>query len=392
MKRSALIISACIILFLSAAIVAAREDSSIIVDEIQICTSVEDREPVDAGQSFSEDIYKLYCFTRLKSNQDNTSISHVWYYNDKEMTNIALGVHAKNWRTWSSKIILKGWTGNWRVDVLSPLGEVLTSKGFSIFSLAEPAKEYAPSAGQPGKDVEWVPSSLIMADRMLELAKVTPEDYVIDLGSGDGRIVISAAKLGARALGIEYNPDLVRFSRKIAAEEGVSDKATFEEDDLFRTDFSKATVITMFLRKDINLVLRPKILDLKPGTRIVSNTFDMGEWKADKVITVEDNDYYFRYCDAHFWVVPAKVEGTWKLPQGELTLEQNFQMINGTLKYGSVTTPISGKMTGDRISFTADGVQYAGRVTGDQMELETNDIINSKWRATRLESLMEPHG
>jgi hypothetical protein len=138
--------------------------------------------------------------------------------------------------------------------------------------------------------------------------------------------------------------------------------------------------------------LRPKILDLKPGTRIVSNTFDMGEWKADKVITVEDNDYYFRYCDAHFWVVPAKVEGTWKLPQGELTLEQNFQMINGTLKYGSVTTPISGKMTGDRISFTADGVQYAGRVTGDQMELETNDIINSKWRATRLESLMEPHG
>src|SRR5512134_239102 len=148
---------------------------------------------------------------------------------------------------------------------------------------AQPAKqEFQPEVGQEGKDVVWVPSPQTVVNKMLDMAKVTPKDYVIDLGSGDGRTVITAAKRGAKALGIEYNPDMVELSKRNAAKEGVSDKATFMKADLFESDFSQATVISMFLLPDINIRLRPKILNLKPGTRIVSNSFDMEEWKADE--------------------------------------------------------------------------------------------------------------
>ena len=133
--------------------------------------------------------------------------------------------------------------------------------------------ELAPAAGQGGKDVHWLPTSEALVDKMLDLAKVTPDDSVMDLGSGDGRIVIAAARRGVRqAVGIEYDPDMVTLSQAIAAQQGVGDKVTFVKADLFETDLSPATVITMFLLPDINLRLRPKILDLKPGTRIVSNT------------------------------------------------------------------------------------------------------------------------
>src|SRR5499425_3217312 len=227
---------------------------------------------------------------------------------------------------------------------------------------AQPAKEYEPSVGQEGKDVVWVPTPQALVDKMLDMAKVTPKDYVIDLGSGDGRTVITAAKRGAKALGIEYNPDMVELSKRNAAKEGVSDKASFVKADLFETDFSQAQVITMFLLPSINMKLRPKILDLKPGTRIVSNTFDMGEWKPDETAKVSGCE---SWCTAHLWIVPAKVGGTWKLPQGELSLKQTFQMISGTLKNGNVITPISGKLNGDEISFTAGGAQYTGRVNGN---------------------------
>ncbi|HET8563525.1 MAG TPA: class I SAM-dependent methyltransferase, partial [Candidatus Binatia bacterium] len=151
----------------------------------------------------------------------------------------------------------------------------------SVLAQAQPAKEpYEPRVGQEGKDVVWVPTPQELVEKMLDMGKVTPKDYVIDLGSGDGRTVISAAKRGARALGIEYNPEMVDLSKRNAAKEGISDKANFVKADLFESDFSQATVITMFLLPDINLKLRPKILDLKPGTRIVSNTFTMGEWTA----------------------------------------------------------------------------------------------------------------
>ena len=128
-----------------------------------------------------------------------------------------------------------------------------------------------------------MPTSQALVDKMLDMAKVTPQDFVIDLGSGDGRTVITAAKRGARAMGIEYNPDMVELSKRNAAAAGLSeDKAKFMKADLFETDFTQATVITMFLLPSINLKLRPKILDMKPGTRVVSNTFTMEDWEPDE--------------------------------------------------------------------------------------------------------------
>jgi SAM-dependent methyltransferase len=197
------------------------------------------------------------------------------------------------------------------------------------FAQAQKQEEYEPQVGQPGKDVVWVPTEEALVDRMLDMAKVTPEDYVIDLGSGDGRTVIAAAKRGAHALGIEYNPDMVELSIRNAANAGMSDRAKFVKADLFESDFSKATVITMFLLPQINLRLRPKLLDLKPGTRIVSNSFSMDEWEADETSTLEGDCR--TWCTAFLWIVPAKVEGKWKLQDGELTLGQQFQKVSGTL-------------------------------------------------------------
>jgi hypothetical protein len=242
---------------------------------------------------------------------------------------------------------------------------------------AQPAQEFQPQVGQEGKDVIWVPTPQELVDKMLDMAKVTPKDYVIDLGSGDGRTVITAAKRGAKALGIEYNPDMVELSKRSAAKEGVADKASFMKADLFESDFSQAQVITMFLLSSINMKLRPKILDLKPGTRIVSNTFDMGEWKPDQTATVPGCN---SWCTAHLWIVPAKVEGAWNLTQGELTLKQTFQMISGTLKSGHSVTPINGKLNGDQISFTAGNISYTGRVSGNSMD---GSASATKWSASR---------
>ena len=252
-----------------------------------------------------------------------------------------------------------------------------------VYAQAQPAKEpYEPRVGQEGKDVVWVPSPQTVVNKMLDMAKVTPKDYVIDLGSGDGRTVITAAKRGAKAQGIEYNPDMVELSKRNAAKEGLSDKVTFAKADLFESDFSQATVITMFLLPDINLKLRPKILDLKPGTRIVSNTFTMGEWTADETATV--NEDCQSYCTALLWIVPAKVAGTWQLPQGELALKQTFQMISGTIRSGNVSTPITnGRLRGDQISFSAGGNQYTGRVNGNVIEGNVKGGTDPKWRATR---------
>lgn len=240
------------------------------------------------------------------------------------------------------------------------------------------AKEYQPEVGQAGKDVVWVPTPQALVDRMLDMAKVTSKDYVIDLGSGDGRTVITAAKRGAKALGIEYNPDMVELSKRNAAKEGVTDKASFMKADLFETDFSQAQVITMFLLPSINMKLRPRILALKPGTRIVSNSFDMEDWKPDETANVEGCN---NWCTAHLWIVPARVNGTWKTPQGELAIKQTFQMISGTLRNGNVVAPIQGKLNGDQISFTANGMQYTARVNGDSMEGSSG---NAKWSASRV--------
>lgn len=221
--------------------------------------------------------------------------------------------------------------------------------------------EFKPQSGQEGKDVVWVPTPETLVNKMLEMAKLTARDTLFDLGSGDGRTVIAAAKRGARSTGVEYNPKMVELSRRLAQQEGVGDKARFVEGDLFKTDFSKATVLTLFLMTDLNLKLRPIILDMRPGTRVVSNTFTMGEWQADDSQSVTDKEGCAGYCTAHLWIVPAKVAGRWKLPAGELTLMQSFQTVSGTLG----GNPISGAtLRGDQITFNAGNAQYAARVRG----------------------------
>jgi hypothetical protein len=245
---------------------------------------------------------------------------------------------------------------------------------------AQPAKqEFKPEVGQEGKDVIWVPTPQELVEKMLDIAKVTPQDYVIDLGSGDGRTVITAAKHGAKALGIEYNPDMVELSKRNAAKEGVSDKATFMKADLFEADLSQAQVITMFLLPDINLKLRPKLLNLKPGTRVVSNSFTMGEWQADETASVKNG--CASYCTAYLWIVPAKVDGTWHLSQGELTLKQTFQMVSGTLKTGNKAVPLNGRITGDQIRFMAGGTEYQGRISVNT--IEGNSKSGGSFKATR---------
>ena len=248
----------------------------------------------------------------------------------------------------------------------------------SVFAQAQPApKPFEPQVGQEGKDVIWVPTPQALVDKMLDMAKVTPNDYVIDLGSGDGVTVIAAAKRGARALGIEYNPDLVELSTHNAAKEGVSGKANFVKADIFESDFSQATVITMYLLPQLNVKLRPKILDLKPGTRIVSHAFTMEEWTADQTDSFESRT-------AYLWIVPAKVEGAWQLAQGELTLKQNFQMVAGTLKSGGNTMTIAnGRLRGDQISFSAGNAEYTGRVNGNTIEGTVKGSSSGSWSATR---------
>ena len=229
------------------------------------------------------------------------------------------------------------------------------------------AGDYQPQIGQPGKDVIWVPTSQALIDKMLDVARVRPDDFVIDLGSGDGRTVITAAKRGAKALGIEYNPDMVELSKRNAKDEGVSERAQFIKADIFESDFSNATVITMFLLTEINLKLRPKLLELKPGTRIVSNTFTMGAWNADQIVVVQQDCEH--YCVAHFWIVPAKVAGRWQLTRGEMNLQQTFQIISGTLKTDSSVVEIAnGRLEGTRIDFSAGDTEYIGLVSGDRID------------------------
>ncbi len=248
--------------------------------------------------------------------------------------------------------------------------------------------EYQPEFNQPGKDVAWWPTAQVLVNKMLDMAKVTPEDYVIDLGSGDGRLVITASKRGARALGIEYNPDLVALSKLNAVREGVGERAQFVHGDLFKSDFSEATVITMFLSEAINHKLRPQILNLKPGTRIVSNSFSMADWAPDETATIEEGEKCSTYCKALLWIVPAKVEGIWRLPQGELTLKQSFQMLSGTLKSGANTVPITnGRLRGDSINFSVGDANYTGRVNGSTIQgtVESGGST-APWMATQAQN------
>ncbi|MCL2022590.1 MAG: class I SAM-dependent methyltransferase [Betaproteobacteria bacterium] len=243
--------------------------------------------------------------------------------------------------------------------------------------------DYVPTVGQEGKNVIWVPTPQALVETMLNMAKVTESDYVIDLGSGDGRLVISAAKRGATALGIEYNQDMVELARRAAKKEGVSAKATFKKADIFESDFSQATVITMFLLQGLNVKLRPIILDMKPGTRVVSNSFDMEEWKPDQTTVLDSSimEDTSSWHTAYLWIVPAKVDGIWKLANGQIRFVQTFQNVTGTLTIKGKAMELTGKLDGDKISFNAGGTEYVGTVSGNTIS-GTHGGSDS-WKATR---------
>ena len=244
--------------------------------------------------------------------------------------------------------------------------------------------EFRPQVGQAGKDVIWVPTPDEVVDRMLTLTRLGPNDFHMDLGSGDGRTVIAAAKKGAKSLGIEYNPDMVALAQRAARAAGVSARAEFRKADIFATDFSKATVITLYLLPELNLRLRPKILEMKPGTRIASHQFNMAEWEPDQTDLIDGRS-------VHYWMVPAKAAGHWTVQQPggaiELTLTQSFQKLAGSAKSGGRAMDVKeAKLAGEMISFSVIGDdgkprEYTGRVSGKTMEgtMKPGDV---KWSAS----------
>jgi SAM-dependent methyltransferase len=231
---------------------------------------------------------------------------------------------------------------------------------------------FQPEIGQAGKDVIWVPTPDSLVKAMLTVADVEPDDYVVDLGSGDGRIAIAAAKdFGARAQGIEYNPDMVALARRNAQKAGVASKVTFRQADIFETDFSDATVVTMYLLPSLNLKLRDTILKMRPGTRVVSNAFTMGDWEPERTITTDD-------ATGYYWVVPANVAGRWAFEVGTdrfaAELGQQYQKL--VIARGGPLT--DGQVNGTAISLTrAGGRVLEGVIRGDQMQ-------GGGWVATRI--------
>ena len=239
--------------------------------------------------------------------------------------------------------------------------------------------DYQPSMGQLGKHVIWIPTPDALVTRMLQLGGVTRDDYVIDLGAGDGKIVIAAARdFGARGLGIEYDPDMVAFAQRQAQAAGVAERARFEKADIFESDFSQADVITMYLLPALNLRLRPTLLKLRPGTRLVTHAFTMGGWRPDEVSRADG-------ASAHLWLVPANVGGRWRLsyPQGgrRVTLpmvvqRQHFQFPEGQVDLDGVETSLrDARVIGDRLRFGftgTDGVarSFVGQVNGARIEGE----------------------
>jgi precorrin-6B methylase 2 len=262
-----------------------------------------------------------------------------------------------------------------------PLAIACLLTAVAVHTAAAQNPTYEPTPGQAGKDVVWVPTPMELVEKMLDMAKVTPQDIVIDLGSGDGRNVIAAAKRGARAYGFEFNPDMVALARRKAKEAGVADRATFIEGDMFEADISKATVLALFLLPSNLDKLAPKFLTLRPGTRMVNNTFQVTGWEADASETVEGS--CTSWCTSHLNIIPARAAGTWRLGTSDLTLTQEFQMVKGTLG----TAPIAGgRLNGEQITFKVGDTQYTGKVSGDRMEgTATTAGKSQNWTATKAQ-------
>ena len=239
-------------------------------------------------------------------------------------------------------------------------------------------KPFEPSVGQAGKDVVWVPTPQELVEKMLDMAKVTPQDFVMDLGSGDGRNIIAAAKRGATAVGVEFNPEMVELSRRMATDAGVAGKAQFVEGDMYEADISKASVLALFLLPQNLEKLRDKFMALKPGTRIVLNTFAIPGWEPDETERITGN--CSSWCTSMLNTVPAQAAGTWQFAGGQVAITQQFQMVSGTVTLNGVATPLEGRLLGERITFTAGGTEYTGRVTSDRIEGSRG---KEQWIATR---------
>jgi SAM-dependent methyltransferase len=266
------------------------------------------------------------------------------------------------------------------VQLLLACSLLLIGSSTRLTSAAE--EPFRPTVGQEGKDVVWVPTPPVLVEKMLDLARVTPQDYVMDLGSGDGRNIIAAAKRGARGLGVEFNPKMVELATRAAQSEGVADKASFVQGDMYEADISRATVLALFLLPDNLRKLTPKFLDLKPGTRIVANHFGIDGWEAD--VTERVDGECMAWCTALLYIVPAKVAGTWRLADGELELAQKFQALSGTLRRAGAELPIeNGKLQGNEIRFKVSGMEYSGRVEGDAMSGKLS-ADSGAWKASRV--------
>lgn len=254
---------------------------------------------------------------------------------------------------------------------------ILCFAGFAGNALAAVGdKPFEPVVGQAGRDVVWVPTPAVLVEKMLDAARVTPQDFVMDLGSGDGRNIIAAAKRGVRALGIEYNSEMVELSRRTAEKEGVADKAQFEQADMYAADISNATVLALFLLPENLDKLADKFLALKPGSRIVANHFAVTGWAPDEAGQAEGD--CGSWCSWLLYIVPAQASGRWHLQNGELKLKQKFQMLSGTFTTDGVSTAaVHGHLLGEQITLTIGGKEFNGKVGADAM-------FGTGWNATRM--------
>jgi SAM-dependent methyltransferase len=262
------------------------------------------------------------------------------------------------------------------------LALLVASRGWT--QTAPSQEPYKPTVGQPGKDAVWVPTSEAMVEKMLDHAKVTAQDFVIDLGSGDGRTIIAAAKRGAHGLGVEYNPDLVEYAQRQAAAAGVGDKARFVQGDMYAADISRATVLALFLLPANLEKLVPKFLDLPPGTRIVANTYWVSDWDADDTQTLENG--CDNWCTSKLFIVPAKIQGRWRVPNGVLSLTQRYQMVEGTFTPADGTpAAVKGRLRGNTLALTLAGIEYDGAVNGDTIHAAARAVQHSPTlTATRI--------
>jgi SAM-dependent methyltransferase len=275
--------------------------------------------------------------------------------------------------------------GIWHRNVLLWLCCLLLTAGLRSSAQTTTQDPFKPTVGQQGKDVVWVPTSAAMVEKMLDHAKLTPQDFVMDLGSGDGRMIIGAAKRGAKGLGVEFNPDMVALAKREAATAGVADKALFVQGDMYEADISKATLLALFLLPHNLEKLVPKFLELPAGTRIVANTYWVDDWTPDDSQTLEgDCD---SWCVSHLFIIPAKVQGSWRAPNGVFSLTQRYQMVEGTFTPSDSTTarPVKGRLRGNAIALKFDEAEYEGTVNGKTIEAAAKGTAGPKIVATRVD-------